>query len=129
MFVRLSFNLLCYLSTSCYRYCTFQMLCWTHGIYEVCNFSEHLVGNETHTHSVLLSFKHISITLPPCPWPQDFSQKTMQLISLNCPVPHIVGPLASSRRKTILMQLCIFVHSIIYSFRPRGFCSYFKPIS
>lgn len=127
MFVRFSFNL-CYLSTLYYCYGTLQMLCWTHGIYEVCSFSEYLVGNETHTlFFILQAYFNCPATL----------SMATGLFPENCKLIHSKVPCSAyswtisffKEEKKFLCNYAFLVHSIIYSFRPLGFCSYFKPIS
>lgn len=67
---------------------------------------------------VLLSFKHIPITLQPWPWPVDFSQRTMWLISLKCTSPHRVGRLTSlGRKKVLIMHSCPFCNLFIQTSR------------
>lgn len=93
-------TLACYLSTSWYSIVLFRchvghraFLC------DVCSLLDYTLGNEAHAHSVLLSFKTISITLLPLPRPGGISQRILQLISLNCSFPHIVGLLSSFGKK------------------------------
>lgn len=129
MFVRFSFNLLCYLSTFIlFLTGTLQMLCWTHGIYKGLQFlNTSCEYADTLCSFILQAYFNCPATLSMATglFPENYAAHP----SKECPVLHIVGPLASSRRKKKFLCNYAFLSILIYSFRPLGFCSYFKPIS